>query len=101
VLAILCNFELEDGRVVISKILRKLKELNTSELKLQKNIWQLEVLAKIKDLQKTVLEAEQNMALTYDMETDIRFKQGKKAGLEKGMDKGIERTAVSLLKEGV
>jgi predicted transposase YdaD len=78
-----------------------LKELNSSDLKLKQNIRQLEVLAKISDLQLIVLEEEKNMALTYDMETDVRFVQGKRQGIEEGLEKGIEKTAIGLLKEGI
>ena len=108
-LAILCNFERDDQTLAVSKILRKLKELNFSGLQLQQNIRQLEVLAKIKDLQTIVLEEERKMALEYDMETDIRFMQGRETGrkkgieegIEQGIERGIKKTAVGLLKAGV
>ena len=113
VLAILCDFERDDQTLVVSRILHKLKELNFSGLQLQQHIRQLEVLAKIKNLQTIVLEEERKMALEYDMETDIRFMQGKESGrkkgieegieegIERGIEQGIKKTAVGFMKEGV
>ena len=109
VLAILCDFERDDQTLAVSEILRKLKELNFSGLQLQQHIRQLEVLAKIKDLQTVVLEEERKMAFEYDMETDIRFMQGRETGrktgieegIERGIEQGIKKTAVGLLKAGI
>jgi hypothetical protein len=41
-------------------------------------------LAKLRNLQQTIIETLENMALQYDLETDIRFLQGKEKGKVEG-----------------
>ncbi len=103
--AILGDFEGIAERNVIAEIIGRLRELNSSQLKLQQHIRRLEMLSNLRDLQKIVIEEENKMPLVYDMEKDIRFQQGVEKGVEKGIEKGTEKgmleAAIDMLKENL
>ncbi len=77
IMSILCDFENKGARMVIREILGKLKKRIKEETVFSKYIRQLEVLSQLRNLQKTILEEESEMAIIYNLEEDIRFKQGK------------------------
>ena len=69
-------------------------------LRIDKYIQQLEVISKLRSLQEeTTLQSEQ-MALTYNLTEDIRYKQGIEKGKKEGIEKGIEKGKKEGKKEG-
>ncbi|KJR41525.1 hypothetical protein MCHI_002575 [Candidatus Magnetoovum chiemensis] len=42
-------------------------------------------------MQEIVFQEADNMALVFDIEKDVRYRQGKEKGLEEGIEKGIEK----------
>ena len=89
ILSILCNFMDKDPSKVVNEILIKLKKLSHEGIRIEKYVQQLEVLSKLRNLQETTSNQANNMALTYDLSTDIRFKQGKEQGIEQGIEQSI------------
>jgi hypothetical protein len=45
----------------------------------------LEVLSKLRNLQLLIIKYLETMPIVYDLQTDIRFLQGKEQGIDKGM----------------
>ncbi|MBF0403028.1 hypothetical protein [Candidatus Magnetominusculus xianensis] len=68
----------------------RLKELVPEETLRGKYIKQVEVLSQLRDLQDEVCKEAEAMAIMYDMERDVRFKQGLAEGQRKGLLGGIE-----------
>ncbi len=96
VLAILGNWGSDSTTVAIRRILSMLKAMVGSQLTLGRFFRQLEVLSKLRNVQDVVIKQIEAMAIVYDLETDIRYLQGKQKGAE-------EATASALilgLKEG-
>ncbi len=67
---------------VLETIVKRLKLLTTDELSLRRYLKQLEVLSKLRNLQKITIKTIDNMAITYDLKTDLRYLQGSKEGAE-------------------
>jgi hypothetical protein len=76
ILAILGDFGNEKPEQVIRNVLMRLLEVSTEALQREKCFRQLEILSKLRKLQKEIIKQLEYMALTYDLETDIRFQQG-------------------------
>lgn len=55
-------------------------------MELKRYLQQLEVISNLRNLQALTVQTLDDMELTYDLKSDIRFKQG----IEKGIEKGIE-----------
>jgi hypothetical protein len=83
ILAILANFGKDEPETVVKMVLSKLKSLPTETLRREKCVKQLEILSNLRNLQAEIIKQLENMALTYDLENDIRFKQGIEKGIEK------------------
>ncbi|KJR40407.1 hypothetical protein MCHI_003699 [Candidatus Magnetoovum chiemensis] len=52
-------------------------------------------------MQEIVFQEADNMALVFDIEKDVRYRQGKDKGLEEGIEKGIEKGREEGLLEGI
>lgn len=76
-LAILCDFKKKRAEYIITQILMRLKQLNTSPLNLQKNIVQLEIISKLRKLQPLLTKILDDMPFVFDIRKDLRFKEGK------------------------
>jgi hypothetical protein len=87
ILAILADFGNEKPEQVIQKVLYRLQEIPTDTLRREKYFRQLEILSKLRNLQEEIIKQLEIMALTYDLETDIRFQQG----AEKAKVKAIKK----------
>ena len=99
ILAILCDYHGDKPTDVIHQILLRLRELSNRGVRIDKYIQQLEVISKLRSLQEeTTLQSEQ-MALTYNLTEDIRYKQGEEQGIEKGEKKGRELTRIETLRK--
>ncbi len=86
----------EQKREIIRRILYKLRSLlQHDSQELNRRIAQLEIFGELRNVQKIIVEEETKMAITYNIEKDIRYNQGLEIGHEKGMQEAaeIERTA--------
>jgi hypothetical protein len=88
-LAFLAYFKGQKNATVIKKILTCLKNKTKKKQKLQKLLLQLEMLSNLRKLQPQVIKSLEDMSLNYDIQTDLRYLQGKEEGIEKGIEKGI------------
>lgn len=88
ILTILCNYGGKDVRSFVKEILGKLKLTAKGELALSKYIKQFEIISQLRGLQKIVEQEEKKMAITFDLEKDIRFKQGRRGGKLEGLCEG-------------
>lgn len=91
VFTILGNLSGETPKMVLRKMLNTLRSLITEPLKLEKFMRQLEVLSNLRNLQKETIELISEMPLRYDLETDIRYLQGKAKGAEEALLQGLSR----------
>lgn len=77
--------DFKQKREIIRKTLHKLQLLLCHDPgELGRRLAQFEIIGKLRDAQKIIIEEENIMALTYNIETDIRYNQGLGVGLEKG-----------------
>ncbi len=79
ILAILCK--ISNPKKTVREILEKLIKNINEETILSKYIIQLEVLSKLRNLQELVTEEESKMPIIYDLQNDVRFKQGLEQGI--------------------
>jgi hypothetical protein len=93
ILAILGNLGSEPIESVIGQILQRLRATAHDTQALGRFYKQLEVLSKLRDAQEEVLNQLEAMPIYYDLETDIRYLQGK----QKGIDEMIDRLPRAIL----
>ena len=91
VLAILGNRGTDTPEKVVSQILAALKATVTDDLALGRFLRQLEVLSKLRNIQNEVIKQIEAMSIIYDLETDIRYLQGKQKGAEEALTSGLIR----------
>jgi predicted transposase/invertase (TIGR01784 family) len=91
ILAILADFKKQDNLAVIGKILAALTEKIKNKRKLQKYIFQMELLANLRNLQPLISYQITNMSINYDLSKDFRFNQGIDLGISQGIDLGISQ----------
>jgi predicted transposase/invertase (TIGR01784 family) len=91
ILAILADFKGNNPEQIIRKIVGRLKELSDQSLRLTKYEKQLEILSKLRNLQKQTIQTITTMGWEYELETDIRYLQGVEKGTVQGIEQGIER----------
>ncbi|QWR77489.1 hypothetical protein [Candidatus Magnetomonas plexicatena] len=101
VIAILCDFASKDATIVIRHLLTRIKEIVVEEAKRSKYIRQLEVLSQLRGLHEKVSEEVNEMALVYDIEQDVRYRQGMRKGIEKGKFEGKLEGKLEGLLEGI
>ncbi len=97
-LAILADLGNDAPETVVNRILLTLRSLVPGILDLEKFLRQLEMLAKLRDLQDLTIKQIEKMPLTYDLETDIRFLQGKEKGQQEGKYEARREDIQALLK---
>jgi predicted transposase/invertase (TIGR01784 family) len=88
VLAILADFGQDSAQLASETIVKELSKVSGPDF--CKYARQLEIFAKLRNLQSTIIKILEDMALYYDLETDIRFLQGKEKGMKEGIEKGME-----------
>lgn len=98
--AILADFGNEPPENVIQHILRRVNELSKDKTVFGKHLRRLEVLSNLRKLQTVFIQISTEMAFTYDMKTDIRFKQGVEVGKKEGKAEGIAEGKAVGLTEG-
>ncbi|KWT87093.1 hypothetical protein [Candidatus Magnetominusculus xianensis] len=101
VLSILCDYKGKDVSIFIREILCKIKERVKEETLRGRYIRQLEVLSKLRNLQGKVNKEESGMAIVYDIETDIRYRQGLTKGRKEGREDGRTEGRRQGLKDGL
>ncbi|MBF0617656.1 MAG: hypothetical protein HQK88_12680, partial [Nitrospirae bacterium] len=89
IISILCNYQKKGVKIFIREILNRLNELVKEETLRARYIRQVEVLSQLRDLQYEVCKEVEDMALVYNLERDVRFKQGRERGLFEGERKGL------------
>jgi hypothetical protein len=89
ILAILSNFKGENKAQVVKKIITCLQNKTQNRRKLEKYIFQLEILSNLRKLQPIITKQLSTMSIHYDVTTDLRFLQGKEVGAETGKAEGI------------
>ncbi len=93
--AILADYGDDKPEIVVQRILNRINELSKDKTSFGKHVRRLEVLSKLRKLQPLFIKISNDMAFTYDMKTDIRFKQGKAEGIEIGMTEGALKKATT------
>jgi flagellar biosynthesis/type III secretory pathway protein FliH len=99
--AILADYGDDRPDIVIHRILDRINELSKDKTSFGKHVRRLEVLSKLRKLQPLFIKISEDMAFTYDLKTDIRYKQGKAEGKAEGKDEGIAEGIVKGKKEGL
>ncbi|MBF0458203.1 MAG: hypothetical protein HQK99_09945 [Nitrospirae bacterium] len=89
IISILCNYRQKGVKIFVREILNRLKELVPEETLRGKYVRQVEVLSQLRDLQDEVSKEAEAMALVYDLERDVRFRQGRERGITEGRERGI------------
>ena len=79
-----------DSELVIRNILSRLAAMTIEKSERQRRFKQLEILAKLRSLQEEIIKHLTKMALTYELETDLRYIQGIKKGRIEGREEGRE-----------
>ena len=101
VISILCDFKSKDVKLCLRAMLQAIKDTVVEETKRLKYIRQLEVLSQLRNLQEELCKEVNEMALVYDIERDVRYRQGKEKGREEGREKGREEGLIKGLREGI
>ena len=79
-LAVLGDFGKKSYASIFSRIYEKIKNLSRDETQLRKYLAQLEILSRLRNLEKQTAKLIQEMPITYDITTDYLYNQGKKEG---------------------
>ena len=61
----------------------------------------MEMLSKLRNLQPLTIKITEAMPIVYDIETDIRFLQGKEKGETSGKEIGKEIIVINMLNNGL
>ncbi|MBF0344779.1 MAG: hypothetical protein HQL06_11175 [Nitrospirae bacterium] len=93
ILSVLCNIGERDERLFVKELLAELMKV-AKGLDLSRYLRQLEVLSKLRDMQRIVIEEVEQMTIVYDLETDIRFMQVVQKGMQKGWEGGRQEGRV-------
>ena len=94
ILSILTNKEDLAAEEIIHLILKRLVQLKGDSLSTRKFIKQLEIISKLRNLQELTTKTIDNMSISYDITTDVRFKQGLAKGVEQGLEQGAAIKAI-------
>ena len=99
--AILADYGDDKPEQVIQRILLRVNELSQSKTTFSQHVRRLEVLSKLRKLQPIFIQISNDMAFTYDLKTDIRYKQGKAEGKAEGKVEGKAEGISEGKKEGL
>ncbi|MBF0607752.1 MAG: hypothetical protein HQL61_09435 [Magnetococcales bacterium] len=89
------------AKVYLKELLQRIRDFVKEETLRGKYIQQIEMMSLTRDLQDYIYKEVEKMALTYDLERDIRFKQGLAQGVEKGLAQGLEKGLVQGVEKGL
>ncbi len=99
-LAILADYGGESPELIAERILVKLRQVTHSKLQLEQRVLQLVRLAVLRNVNTTVFNVAQKMALHIDIKDDTLYQLGQEQGLQKGKAEGKEKAALNMLGEG-
>ncbi len=104
ILAILSRYEPDRAEAVLRLILAQLKALCQTPAELNKYIFQLLILSRLRKLESLTTEIVAQMPITYDITTDGLYQKGivigREEGREEGIKKGIKRGREQGIKKG-
>lgn len=101
ILSILADREDLSPQAIINLILTNLIRLKGDSLATRKFIKQLEIISKLRNFQELFVQTIDNMSISFDITTDVRFKQGKEIGLEKGLELGAAIKTILAIRNGL
>src|SRR5690606_29323396 len=91
-LALLAGEKTVGKRPVIKKILSILHALLADDpALLERKLIQLEILGRLRNVQKIIIEEEQNMRLRMSIKGDIRYQQGLVEGKKEGVEELVKK----------
>ena len=90
-LAILGDFHQAQPEFVIRDIVKRLQEVSSDPIQLQKYLRQLNMLSRLRKLEKETLNTIAQMPITFDINEDKIYQMGIEKGISQGIEKGIER----------
>ena len=82
ILAILSNFDVKEAPKVLEQIIQRLQKLTDAPATLEKYIYHLVTLARLRNLTQITQQTLQAMAFTYDIQNDAFYQQGIAQGIE-------------------
>ncbi len=97
ILGILADFQGRSPEEVIIDILATITKRVTEQESLNKYYRQLEILSNLRNLQLETTKFIGNMPLTYDIRTDLRFKEGRQEGRQEGLESGVILIIINLV----
>lgn len=101
ILSILADRDDLSAEEIIQLILKRLVHLRGDSLATRKFIKQLEIISKLRNLQPLTTKTIDNMSISFDITTDVRFKQGLEIGLEQGAALKMTIAIINILKEKI
>ncbi|MBF0539520.1 MAG: hypothetical protein HQL03_14840 [Nitrospirae bacterium] len=101
IISVLCNLEAKGAKVYLRELLQRIKDFVREELLRGRYIQQIEMMSLLRDLQDYVYKEVKDMALIYDIEKDLRFRQGVEKGLAQGLEMGEKMGQKMGLEEGL
>jgi hypothetical protein len=90
ILTVLTDFEENKAQWIVAQIFIKLKQLDENPTDFQRHIRQLDILSVLRKLQQEVINQEKIMALTLNIENDLRYQQGREQGREQAREQARE-----------
>ena len=90
ILGVLGDYPPGQATQIIQRIISRLQELCHESILLQKYTKQLTILSRLRKLETQTKEQLDVMAITYDIYTDGLYLEGKKEGMQLGIDKVIQ-----------
>ena len=88
ILAILADLKGGDKAKIVDEIVLALTQ-HTDPSEITKFVFQLEILAHLRNTQPLVTQKIERMSLNYNLKTDVRYLQGEQIGIAIGEQKGI------------
>lgn len=90
-LSVLSNIPKDTVEAVLRLVIQQLKKVCKQPNELSRYLKQLIILARLRKFEDTATKIVNTMPITYDIETDYLYLQGKKKGEAAGVLKGIEQ----------
>jgi len=104
ILALLANYPKGEIETVLRLIIKKLKQIVSTEKDLKRYVNQLLLLSRLRNFGDVSAKIINNMPLLYDVEKDSLYQQGVEQGIglgiEKGVKQGINKSIILLYEAG-
>lgn len=86
--AVFSKFNEDEAPAILTKIIDRLSKLIGSGESLEKYIFQLITLSRLRNLSEVTQQILQNMPITYDIKKDAFYKEGREEGVKEGKQEG-------------